>query len=136
MCVFIYVFICIYLFRSSLLVKQKRYRPKIRYTYSHRLYLKTGFWFFSKEWPWRPLASKNFRVTWIFRISPRLPCFSIILAIFSYFWIWAHHSTWRLRPIFKHIKARKGIDRMPCAFWPCAYKNECTRGFVISASRP
>ena len=38
---------------------------------------KNGFFVFSIKSPWRPLASKNCRVRWIFRISPRFPCFSI-----------------------------------------------------------
>ena len=39
---------------------------------------KNGFFVFSIKSPWRPLASKNCRVTWIFRISPRLPCYIYI----------------------------------------------------------
>ena len=34
---------------------------------------KCFFFVFLKKWPWGPLASKNYRVTWIFRISPRFP---------------------------------------------------------------
>ena len=54
---------------------------------SHWPYLKRGFFIKS---PWRPLASKNCRVTWIFRISPRLPCYTFChtfpqkILIFSY----------------------------------------------------
>ena len=32
------------------------------------------FFVFSKKSPWRPLATKNCCVTWIFRISPPFPC--------------------------------------------------------------
>ena len=40
-----------------------------------RPYLKTIF-FFLKKWPLGLLVSKNCWVTWILRISPRLPCFN------------------------------------------------------------
>ena len=53
---------------------EKRHRPENRYTYSHGPYLKRGFWFFRKKLPWGTLASKNCRVTWIFRKHLRLPC--------------------------------------------------------------
>ena len=53
---------------------EKRYRPEIWYSYSHWSYLKTGFLFFSKKSPWLQLALKSCRVTWIFRIPPRLFC--------------------------------------------------------------
>ena len=38
---------------------------------------KRVFCFFLKQWPWGPLASKNCRVTWILRITPRLPCLQV-----------------------------------------------------------
>ena len=38
---------------------------------------KNGFFVFSIKSPWRPLASKNCRVTWILRISPRFPSNSL-----------------------------------------------------------
>ena len=66
--------------------KEKRYRPEIWYTYSHWPYLKMFFLFFRKKWLWGPLASKNCRVTWIFRISPRLPCWKLYL----YSWVGFH----------------------------------------------
>ena len=40
--------------------------------------------FFSKKSPWRPLASKNRRVTWIFHISSRLPWLINIQIIFRF----------------------------------------------------
>ena len=76
-CTCVYGCIClfIYLYYASW-PNEKRYRPEIWHTYSHWPYLKTGFFFvFSIKSPWRSLASKNWRVTWIFRISPWLPCF-------------------------------------------------------------
>ena len=36
------------------------------------------FVFFRKNWPWGSLAMKNCRVTWIFCITPRLPCFYLL----------------------------------------------------------
>ena len=57
---------------------------------------KHKFFVFSKKSSWRPLASKNCRVTWIFRISSRLPCFDflsyfgksfLILRLTDYFYI-------------------------------------------------
>ena len=70
---FICVYLCIYLCHAYW-PNEKRYRPEICHTYSHWPYLKTGFLFIRKNHSWRLLASKNCRVTWIFRISPRLPC--------------------------------------------------------------
>ena len=68
--------ICVYLFiylRHASWPNEKRYRLEIWYTYSHRPYLKTGFFCFSIKSPWWLLASKHCRATGIFRISPRLP---------------------------------------------------------------
>ena len=42
---------------------------------THTTISKNEFFVFSKKSPWRPLTSKNWRVPWIFGISPRLPCF-------------------------------------------------------------
>ena len=50
-------------------------------THTPRSYPKPGFWFFSKKWPWGPLALKNCRVTWIFCISPRLHCLIFLFRI-------------------------------------------------------
>ena len=75
-CIFVYV--SIYLCHLSW-PNEKRYRPEIWHTYSHWPYLKTCFFVFSIKSPWRPLASKNCRVTWIFRISPRSPCLFIFI---------------------------------------------------------
>ena len=74
-CIFVYLFV--YVCHVSW-PNEKRYRPEIWYTYSHWPYIKTGFLFFSIKSPWRPLASKNCRVTWIFLISPRLSCCSFL----------------------------------------------------------
>ena len=85
MCVFMYI--CMYLCHTSW---PNEKRPEIWYPYSHWPYQKTGFFVFSIKSPWRPLASKNCRVTWIFRISPRLPCYTFChtfpqkILIFSY----------------------------------------------------
>ena len=68
-CVYLFVYLCHVSWPN-----EKRYRPEMLYTYSHRPYLKKRFLFFRKKWPWGPLASKNCHVTWIFRISPQMPC--------------------------------------------------------------
>ena len=91
---FMYLFI--YLCHASW-QKEKRYRPEIRYIRSSRLHLETGFFVVSKKWPWVSPASKNCRVTWIFRISPRLPCLS--------------KSTWGEQPV-------EDISKFKCI---CAY---------------
>ena len=70
--IFMYVFI--YLCASRLLAKRKTIQT---WNLAHILPLnfsENGFFVFSIKSPWLPLASKNCRVTWIFRISPRLPC--------------------------------------------------------------
>ena len=78
---------------------EKRYRPEIWYSYSHWSYLKTGFLFFSKKSPWLQLALKSCRVTWIFRIPPRLPCF-----LKFHFIQWNH---WSLHSVFyKNVEDR------------------------------
>ena len=59
---------------------EKRCRSEIWHTYSHWPYLKTGFFVFSIKSPWRPLASKNCRVTWIFRNL--LDCLVLLCFIF------------------------------------------------------
>ena len=47
LCICECVYLCMYLFVSRLLAKQKkRYRPEIWHTYSHWPYLKTGFFVF------------------------------------------------------------------------------------------
>ena len=85
------VYVCMYLFVSRLLAKRKTIQTWnslhiLPYTFS-----KNGFFVFSKKSPWRPLASINCRVTWIFRISPWLPCspffFFFEIRVF-YFLIW------------------------------------------------
>ena len=74
--------VCIYFCHASW-PNKKRNRPEIRYTYSHSPYLKTGFLFFAKKGPWGPLVSKNCRITWIFRMSPR--CSSLVfLSLFKF----------------------------------------------------
>ena len=76
--VFVYVFIYLFIYVCHVYWQnEKIYRPEIRHTYSHWPYLKAVLLVFSIKSPWRPLASKNCRVTWIFRISPRLPCYEI-----------------------------------------------------------
>ena len=63
---YLYIYVC-----HASWPNEKRYRPVIRYKSSHRP--ENGFFVFSKKSPWRQLASKNCRVRWILRISPRLP---------------------------------------------------------------
>ena len=60
---------------------EKLYRPEIWFTHSPRPNLKMGFMVFSKKRSRGPLASKNCRVTWIFRISPRSPSCSVFWKI-------------------------------------------------------
>ena len=70
MYLFIYLFICVFV--SRLLAPLTTIQT---WNLAHILPLtlsKNGF--FSMKSPWRPLASKKCRVTWIFSISPRLPC--------------------------------------------------------------
>ena len=50
---------------------EKLYRHQIWYTHFPWPYPQMVF--FSKKWPWRPLNSKNYRVTWIFSIPPWWP---------------------------------------------------------------
>ena len=59
---FVYLFICV----TS--PDQPKNDSDLKFdTYSHWPYLKNCFFFvFSKKSPWRPLASKNCRVTWFF----------------------------------------------------------------------
>ena len=71
-CICVYLFICLCHVSWPI---EKRYKPEIWYTYSHRPYLKTCFSDFSKKWPWGPLASKNCRVTW-FPAYPLVHIFS------------------------------------------------------------
>ena len=78
MCVYVFM----YVFVSRLLAKWK---PIQTWNLAHILpstLSKNESFVFSKKSPWRPLGSKNCRVTWIFRKSPRLPCFNF----FFFFW--------------------------------------------------
>ena len=69
LCIYVFIYLCHFSWPD-----EKRYTPDIWHTYSRWTYLKTVFFlFFWIKSPWRPLSSKNCRVTWIFRISPRLP---------------------------------------------------------------
>ena len=73
MCVFIYLWV------SRLLAKRKTIQT---WNLEHTLPLtlsKNRFLVFSIKSPWRPLDSKNCPVTWIFHISPRLPCLEFFL---------------------------------------------------------
>ena len=84
---YLFVYLFVYLCHASW-PNEKRYRPEIWYSYSHWSYLKTGFLFFSKKSPWLQLALKSCRVTWIFCIPPRLPCFHLFYLLISlYKWI-------------------------------------------------
>ena len=72
-CVCVCIYVCIYLCVSRLLATLTTIQT---WNLAHILPLtlsKNGFFVFLIKSPWRPLASKNCRVTWIFRISPRLP---------------------------------------------------------------
>ena len=76
-CIYVFIYVIIYLFVSRLLATLTTIQT---WNLAHILPLtlsKNGFFVFSIKSPWRPLASKNCRVTWIFRISPRLPCFRV-----------------------------------------------------------
>ena len=56
-CVYLFIYVCVFIYLCHVSwPNDKRFRPEIWYTYSHRLYLKTGFLFFRKKSPWRPLA--------------------------------------------------------------------------------
>ena len=84
-CIFVYLFM--YSFLSRLLAKRKTIQT---WYLAHILALtssKNVFFVLSKKFSWRPLASKNCRVTWIFRISPRLPFYFLFLL----FW---GHTPW------------------------------------------
>ena len=73
-CVCVCIYLFIYVFVSRLLATLTTIQT---WNFAHILPLtlsKNGFFVFSIKSPWRPLALKNCRVTWIFRISPRLPC--------------------------------------------------------------
>jgi len=73
-CVCVCIYLFMYLFVSRLLATLPTLQT---WNFAHILPLtlsKNGFFVFSIKSPWRPLASKNCRVTWIFRISPRSPC--------------------------------------------------------------
>ena len=64
----IYVSVCV----TSPDQTKKRCIAEIWYTHFPRPYLKLLFYLFSKKWPF--FGSQNCGITWIFRISPRLPC--------------------------------------------------------------
>ena len=66
----VYMFVGLY---GTSWPNKKRYRPEIWYTHSLKPYLKMGFLVFSLKRSWGPEVTKNCRVTWIFRIYPRLP---------------------------------------------------------------
>ena len=95
---YVFIYGCIYLCVSRLLAKRKMIQT---WNFAHILVLtlsKNEFFVFSKKSPWRPLTSKNYRITWIFRISPPKPCF--IFHTFSkveiYLWVW----TWQKKIIY------------------------------------
>ena len=69
---------CMYLYHAFW-PNEKRYRPEIWYTSSPGTHLKTGFLFFRKSDP-RAASLKNRSVTWIYRISPRIPCLQIFIS--------------------------------------------------------
>ena len=86
-CICVYLFICVCV--SRLLAKRKTIKTSNLVHLLPWTLSKTGCLFFgkmtpgpylkrvvcfSKKWPWGPLVSKTCRVTWIFRISLRLPC--------------------------------------------------------------
>ena len=66
--------LCIYVCHATW-PNQIRYRPQIWYTYSHRPYLKMVFFCFCEKMTLRAASLENCRVTWIFCISPQLPCY-------------------------------------------------------------
>ena len=85
LCMYLYIYLCV----SRLLAKRKTIQT---WNLAHILPLtlsKNGFLVFSIKSPWRPLASKNCRVTWIFRITPRLPCFFVFIDFLVKKWGWA-----------------------------------------------
>ena len=67
-CVFVYLFVW-------RLLAKRRTLQTWKLAHILPLTLSKKRFFFPKKSPWRPLALKNCRVTWIFRISPRLPCY-------------------------------------------------------------
>ena len=76
----VYISASFYLFQAPW--NEKRYRPQIWYTHSPRPYVKC--FFFPKSDPEGRQPRKKCCVTWIFPISPRLPCLKLILFINIY----------------------------------------------------
>ena len=70
----LYLYMCVFMCVTPPGINEKRYRPEIRHTLTSS---KNGFFVFSKKWPWGQLASKNYSLTWIFRISLLFPCIFI-----------------------------------------------------------
>ena len=80
------VYLCIYLCVTS--TGQRKNDTNLKFgTHTPIDLIKNGFFGFSIKSPWRPVASKNYCVMCIFRISPRLPCFSLWTLSFVDNWV-------------------------------------------------
>ena len=77
--VYMCVYLCVYVCRVSW-PNEKRYRPKIRPTYSHRPYLKRVFYFFVKITV-TAASLEKLPCHVDFPISSQLPCFFFLIFI-------------------------------------------------------